>query len=125
MGLFGDLFKAADWNETELQAIWMTMLAMAHADGEVTEDETKIIDKMMDNLPASESINWEEFVDKAIKMKPEQAFNILKDMSSKKRTIAVVMLGGVAKADGNLDDAEVNFFYNVSKALNVKLPSQK
>ena len=125
MGLFGDLFKAADWNETELQAIWITMLAMAHSDGEATEDETEIIGKMLDNLPASESVNWEEIVDKALKMKPEQAFNTLKDMSSKKRTIAVAMLGGVAQADGNLDDAELKFFFNVAKALNVKLPSQK
>ena len=33
MGLFGDLFKASDWNITELQAIFQTMTAMGLMDG--------------------------------------------------------------------------------------------
>ena len=123
MGLFGDLFKASDWSITELQAIFQTMTAMGLMDGELDEDEKNIAFEMLTRLPGSESTNWEEFAEGALKMTPEEAFNALRGMRSNKRDVAVAMLYGIAQADGNVDDKEAQFFINVAKALNVKMPS--
>ena len=50
----------------------------------------------------------------------DQAMDILRNMRSNKRKVAVAMLYGVAQADGNVDNEELKFFMNVAKALNVK-----
>ena len=123
MGLFGDLFKASDWSLTELHAIFQTMTAMGLMDGELDEDEKNIAFEMLTRLPGSESTNWEEFAEGALKMTPQEAFNALRGMHSKKRDVAVAMLYGIAQADGNVDDNEAQFFMNVAKFLNVKMPS--
>ncbi len=123
MGLFGDLFKASDWNTTELQAIFSVMTAMGLMDGELDQDEKNIVGEMLTRLPGSESVNWEEFAKEAFKMQAEQAYSTLKAMRSNKREIAVAMLSGVAQADGNIDDKEVQFFCHVANVLNVKIPS--
>ena len=123
MGLFGDLFKASDWSLTELHAIFQTMTAMGLIDGELDKDEKNIALEMLTRLPGSESTNWEEFAEGALKMTPEEAFNALRGMHSNKRDVAVAMLYGVAQADGNVDDKEAQFFMNVAKCLNVKMPS--
>lgn len=123
MGLFGDLFKASDWSLTELHAIFQTMTAMGLIDGELDKDEKNIALEMLTRLPGSESTNWEEFAEGALQMTPEEAFNALRGMRSNKRDVAVAMLYGVAQADGNVDDNEAQFFMNVAKCLNVKMPS--
>tara|TARA_B100000767_G_C19749519_1_gene530092 strand:- start:1599 stop:1970 length:372 start_codon:yes stop_codon:yes gene_type:complete len=123
MGLFGDLFKASDWSLTELHAIFQTMTAMGLIDGELDKDEKNIALEMLTRLPGSESTNWEEFAGGALQMTPEEAFNALRGMRSNKRDVAVAMLYGVAQADGNVDDNEAQFFMNVAKCLNVKMPS--
>ena len=87
------------------------------------EDEKNITGEMLTRLPGSESVNWKEFAEGALKMSPEEAFNTLKGMHNKKREVAVAMLYGVAQADGNVDDKEAQFFMNVANALNVKMPS--
>ena len=123
MGLFGDLFKASDWSLTELHAIFQTMTAMGLMDGELDKDEKNIALEMLTRLPGSESTNWEEFAEGALQMTPEEAFNALRGMRSNKRDVAVAMLYGVAQADGDVDDNEAQFFMNVAKFLNVKMPS--
>ena len=123
MGLFGDLFKASDWSITELQAIFQTMTAMGAMDGKLDEDEKIIAGEMLTKLPGSKSINLEEFGEGALKMTPQETFSTLKGMSSNKRKVAVAMLYVIAKVDGNVDDKEAQFFLNVARILNVKMPS--
>ena len=120
MGLFGDLFKASDWSITELQAIFATMTAMGLMDGELDQEEKIIAGEMLVRLPGAEVDNWEDFGKQALKMPPEETFDILRNMRSNKRKVAVAMLYGVAQADGNVDNEELKFFMNVAKALNVK-----
>jgi tellurite resistance protein len=123
MGLFGDLFKASDWSITELQAIFQAMTAMGAMDGKLDEDEKIIAGEMLTKLPGSKSINLEEFGEGALKMTPQETFSTLKGMSSNKRKVAVAMLYVIAKVDGNVDDKEAQFFLNVARILNVKMPS--
>ena len=123
MGLFGDLFKASDCSITELQAIFQAMTAMGAMDGKLDEDEKIIAGEMLTKLPGSKSINLEEFGEGALKMTPQETFSTLKGMSSNKRKVAVAMLYVIAKVDGNVDDKEAQFFLNVARILNVKLPS--
>jgi len=123
MGLFGDLFKASDWSITELQAIFNAMTAMGAIDGKLDEDEKIIAGEMLTKLPGSKSINLEEFGEGALKMTPQETFSTLKGMSSNKRKVAVAMLYVIAKVDGNVDDKEAQFFLNVARILNVKMPS--
>ena len=123
MGIFGDLFKATDWSIKELQAIFIVMTAMGIADGEIDEDEKKIITEMLTRLPGSESIHWDQFATNALKMSSAQCYSTLKAMRKNKRDVAVAMLYGVAQADGNLDEKEAQFFVKVAEALDIKLPS--
>ena len=92
MGIFGDLFKATDWSKKELQSIFIVMTAMGIADGEIDEDEKRIITEMLVRLPGSESINWNQFATDALKIPTEECYSTLRDMRKNKREVAVAML---------------------------------
>lgn len=123
MGIFGDLFKATDWSKKELQSIFIVMTAMGIADGEIDEDEKRIITEMLVRLPGSESINWNQFATDALKIPTEECYSTLRDMRKNKREVAVAMLAGVAGIDGNVDNKEAEFFVKVADFLKIKLPS--
>ena len=120
MGLFGNLFKEqVKWNENELKALLAVLTCQAGIDGNVDDDEAKIIDSCMANLPGFKPSDWKEFTVSATKISSEIHLKTLRNMHSDKRKILVATVALVGVADGHMDHQEGEFFTNLDKLMNV------
>ena len=120
MGFFSDLFKEkVDWSYTELQALWATTTGMAALDGNVDKNETEAIASFMGNLPGVNVSSWDDFINSAIKIHPNDHLKTLSKMHKDKKTLALVCLAKVAAADDNIDPKELAALNNLKSMLRI------
>jgi uncharacterized membrane protein YebE (DUF533 family) len=121
MGFFGDLFKEkVNWSEKELKALFVSMHSMALMDGNIDENEIKLISAAVENLPGSKPFNWQTFSTSALEVKVEVHVGTLKAMHKKKKVLLLALLGKLAIADGKIDDKELLMFDYMKSVLNVE-----
>ena len=120
MEFFGNLFKEkVNWSEEELKALFMYMSAMAAIDGNIDENEIKLIDAVIENLPGSKSVNWQNFMTSAKEINADVHLATLKAMHKKKKKLVLGALATLAIVDGELDDKELKLLNGMKSVLNV------
>ena len=115
-----DLFKEKiKWTENELSALLYILTYQAKIDGNIDEEEIKLIWNVIDALPGEKPANWDVFTKKTEKESSEEHLNTLKSMHSKKRKLVIATLYNLADADGNVDEKEKEVLLNIATILNV------
>ena len=122
MGILSDLFKSSkNWTVVELQSVMTLMASMGWADGEFDDQEQEIAVTIINGLPGASVRDWEHFMSETAKMSREMCFDILKNMHTKKRRLALGFVGLIAASDGEIDDDEALMFGKIAHLLGVEL----
>ena len=121
MGFFSDLFKSEkNWSYDELAALSAVLIAMSAADGEIDEEEKKVVTNALINLDDGKIKDWGQFADYSLSIRPEKNVQVLKNMHSTKRKIVVGLLAAVGLADGEEHASETELFQGLRRHLEVK-----
>ena len=121
MGFIGDLFKEkVNWSEQELMALFASMMSMSAVDGNIDEDETKVITLAIAGLPSNANFTAEQLINigkNALKISPQRHVEVLRSMHKDKKNIALGALVTVGMADGDFDRDEQFMFEKFRQAL--------
>ena len=102
-------------NKDELVVVFKAAIAMARQDGDLKDNETKLINSLLEagGLSAAEVGGFDGKMDPH----PEKKVGALESVKAKRTYLLV--LATVAMADGSLDDVEVEYFNQMANRLGV------
>jgi len=119
-------------NKDQLEALVGISVLMAHADGEVTDDELESMEKMLLANPKlagqqqaihKEIARFEKLFEAGQRMGQMHAFRELADVEMNPDDAEEVMVTAltIAEADGNIDDNEMKILEKVAKSMGQNL----
>ena len=102
-------------NQEELVVVFQAAIAMARQDGDLKDNETKLIKELLKagGLSPEQVGGFEGKIDPH----PEKKVGALASVKAKRTYLLV--LATVAMADGSLDDVEVEYFNQMAQRLGV------
>ena len=111
-----------EWNEEEIKSLYVVLMGMANADGDVDRSEVKealshVIKKTGDDLFSYNFSMTDELVEFAEKVDIKEAALILSEMHESKKEMVVEGLRDVMSADGIIKKEEVKFLDSIAERI--------